>query len=138
MTNTPYGIRFHIDHNGFSPFVLTWEEAQEEVDARGDLRIRLEGDALQTEETVGIRVQLSDPSVNGTYGDLTFVEGVAETRLAAHATVVAADLPASLRYQVTVPDALGNDRSRSGTGCGHHVASVSAGHGRRSGCTGNG
>lgn len=105
VTNTPYGIRFHIDHNGFSPFVLTWEEAQEEVDARGDLRIRLEGDALQTEETVGIRVQLSDPSVNGTYGDLTFVEGVAETRLAAHATVVAADLPASLRYQVTVPDA---------------------------------
>jgi|GEM_PF-5516377 len=50
------------------------------------------------------RVELDDKSINGTFGDMTFTNGVAEFTLATQAAKIAPGLPAGVGYTVTEDD----------------------------------
>ncbi len=62
------------------------------------------------------RVELSDKSVTGEYGDMTFTDGVAEPALKHGESATAAGLPAGVTYTVTETEADQDDYATSSTG----------------------
>ena len=107
-TNT--GISFKIQPGGFSPFVLIWETDSSDggnpnppdTDT-GDLTISkvVAGNAGETNKDFHFAVKLSDISVNATYGDITFVGGVATFTLKHGESKTATGLAAGISYEVT-------------------------------------
>lgn len=74
----------------------------------GDLRIskQVTGEGADPDQLFSFTVTLSDTSINGVYGELTFVNGVASFTLHHGQSVIAVGLPAGTSYTVTedVPD----------------------------------
>lgn len=68
-------------------------------------------------------VTLSDTEINGTYGDMTFENGVAEFTLKDNETKTAVDLPAGIKYTVTEKEADQNGYITTSTGA---VGKISA------------
>ncbi len=63
------------------------------------------GDAGDKDKAFHFTVTLSDKTVNGTYGDMEFVNGVAELSLKHGETADASGLPAGITYTVTEAEA---------------------------------
>ena len=72
----------------------------------GDLIVQkiIAGNAASTNKEYNFKVTLSDTSINGLYGDMTFVNGVAEFTLKGGERVFAKNLPAGVKYTVTEDD----------------------------------
>ena len=72
----------------------------------GDLIVQkiIAGNAASINKEYNFKVTLSDTSINGLYGDMTFVNGVAEFTLKGGERVFAKDLPAGVKYTVTEDD----------------------------------
>ncbi len=62
------------------------------------------------------RVELSDKTVNGAYGGMTFTDGVAEFTLKHGESVTATGLPAGITYTVTETEANADDYTTGSTG----------------------
>lgn len=101
ITKDEYGITFDVPTAGFSPFVLTWE-----TDAPGNLSVTktVSGTAGDQERSFDFKAVLSDKSINGTFGDMTFTNGEAAFTLAHGETKTAVGLPAGVSYVVTELD----------------------------------
>ena len=65
----------------------------------------VEGNAADKKKEFTFRVTLSDRSINGRYGDMNFVNGVATFKLCHGQTLSALDLPANITYVVEELDA---------------------------------
>ena len=74
------------------------------------------GPGSDTEQAFHFTVTLSDTSINGTYGDLTFVNGVAELSLRHGEEKTAAGLPAGIAYMVTEAEANQNGYTTTAAG----------------------
>ncbi len=73
----------------------------------GGLRVTkiVRGNAGDPEKDWHFRVELGDKSINGTYGEMTFTDGVAEFTLKHGESKTAQDLPAGIEYTVTESEA---------------------------------
>ena len=73
----------------------------------GDLEVtkKVTGTAGDTEKEFNFTVTLSDTSINGTYGDMTFEDGVATFTLKHGESKTATGLPADVTYTVTETEA---------------------------------
>ena len=72
----------------------------------GDLIVQkiIAGNAASTNKEYNFKVELSDTSINGLYGDMTFVNGIAVFTLNGGERVFAKNLPAGVKYTVTEDD----------------------------------
>ncbi len=72
----------------------------------GDLRVEkfVKGNAADKTKKFTFIVTLSDASINGKYGDMTFKNGIATIKLADRETAVAKKLPAGISYSVVEED----------------------------------
>lgn len=59
------------------------------------------GDLADPNQVFNLRVSLDDPTIEGTYGQMTFVAGVANLSLKAGQTVQACGLPSGIRFQIS-------------------------------------
>ncbi len=93
------------------------EEVPKFVNIRntGDLKVTktVTGSAGEKEKEWHFTVELSDATINGTYGDMTFVNGVAEFTLKHGESKTATGLPPGITYTVTEVEA--NDDSYATT-----------------------
>ena len=105
-----------------SPPSVTWEPQEQTVDGTGTGVLTAQLDVLpqegtddpsnpggagtETPVTAMVEVTLSDTSINGIYGELTFANGVASFSLGHGQSVIAVGLPAGVSYMVSedVPD----------------------------------
>ncbi len=62
------------------------------------------GSGSHSETTFNFTVTLSDTSINGPYGGMTFKDGVAEVEIAGGASVTATGLPTGITYKVEEDD----------------------------------
>ncbi len=74
------------------------------------------GNAADSTQAFDFTVTLNDTSVSGTYGDMTFTDGIAAFSLKGGESRTAADLPAGIGYTVTEADysADGYETAKSG------------------------
>lgn len=74
--------------------------------AYSSLQVRklVEGDAASTTDDFSFKVELSDTTITGTYGDMEFANGVAEFKLSHAQSKTAKDLPVGVRFTVTESD----------------------------------
>ena len=72
----------------------------------GSLRVtkRVSGTAGDTGRRFRFTLTLSDTSINGTYGEMEFVNGVAEIRLRHGESATASGLPAGIGYRISEED----------------------------------
>lgn len=101
VENTQQGIRFHIPAAGFSPFVLAWDTPS--VPQRfGSLTVSktVDGTGGDPESAFSFTIMLGDTSISGTYGDMTFEDGVARFTLRHGESRTASGLPADVNYLV--------------------------------------
>lgn len=84
----------------------------------GDLRVEKEvtGSDGQKNRDFTFTVTLDDPTINGVYGDMEFVDGVAEFTLRHGQSATAEDLPAGLGYTVVEREANTNRYRTTYTG----------------------
>ncbi len=103
-TTTPSGETGTVPKNG------TAEAKFKNDKPAGDLEVekRVTGTGDKTKEW-HFRVELSDTGINGTYGDMTFTNGVAEFTLKHGETKTATGLPAGVTYTVTELEANQDD-----------------------------
>ncbi len=90
-----------ITENGFAEAMFINTKDKEEK--YGDLSVTktVTGEGYDPAQQFNFTVTLSDSSVNGQYGDMNFVGGVASFTLTAGQTAYAAQLPADIFYTVT-------------------------------------
>ena len=69
----------------------------------GDLKVTkvLDGNATSPNDSFGFKVELSDKTITGTYGDMSFEKGVATFNLTGGTSKTAKDLPENVTYTVT-------------------------------------
>ena len=90
------------------------------------------GSAGDTEWKWTFTVRLGDTSINGAYGDMTFVDGVATFRLRHGESVKATGLPAGVTYVVTEAEANQDGYATAATG---DTGTISGGRTARAGFT---
>ena len=90
------------------------------------------GNAGDTEREWTFTVRLGDTSINGAYGDMTFVDGVATFRLRHGESVEATGLPAGVTYVVTEAEANQDGYATAATG---DTGTISGGRTARAGFT---
>lgn len=61
----------------------------------------ISGDRANAEDEFSFRVELADRTINGTYGEMQFVNGIAEFSLKADESIIATKLPAGMAYTVS-------------------------------------
>jgi hypothetical protein len=74
----------------------------------GDLSVSkvIEGNGASAHDEFTFKVTLADNTINGTYGDMEFVDGVATFKLHGGESVTAKDLPKNIEYTVEETDSL--------------------------------
>ena len=90
------------------------------------------GSAGDTEREWTFTVRLGDTGINGAYGDMTFVDGVATFRLRHGESVKASGLPAGVAYVVTEAEANQDGYATAATG---DTGTISGGRTARAGFT---
>ena len=93
----------YIGQTGTIPKDDTADAAVENTRKLGDLEVTktvVSSTAADKTKEFSFRVTLSDTAVSGTYGDMTFTDGVAEFTLADGGTRSATGLPAGITYTV--------------------------------------
>lgn len=98
LSNTTAGI-FDVTAPATAEFTNTRS-------AVGNLSVtkRISGDAAVSISSFDATVTLSDKNISGTYGDMTFINGVAAIKLEADQTLIATGLPNGVKYTVTEAD----------------------------------
>ena len=99
-------VVFQIGSTGFSPFAVVWKDAEEPVQQTGSLTVTKQatGEGADAQKAFDITVTLSDTTINGTYGDMTFANGVATVALKAGTSATATGLPAGVTFTVSEAD----------------------------------
>ncbi|MCD8121432.1 MAG: VWA domain-containing protein [Clostridiales bacterium] len=89
----------------------------DEEEETGDLTVTkvVTGSGGSTTKEFTFKVTLDDTSINGTYGDMTFTDGVATFTLKSGESKTATGLPAGIGYTVTETAASGYTTSVDGT-----------------------
>ena len=102
--------------------------------ATGSLAVSktVSGSAGDTERAWTFTVRLGDTGINGAYGDMTFVDGVATFRLRHGESVKASGLPAGVAYVVTEAEANQDGYATAATG---DTGTISGGRTARAGFT---
>ena len=102
--------------------------------ATGSLAVSktVSGSAGDTERAWTFTVRLGDTGINGAYGDMTFVDGVATFRLRHGESVKATGLPAGVTYVVTEAEANQDGYATAATG---DTGTISGGRTARAGFT---
>ena len=90
------------------------------------------GNTGDTERAWTFTVRLGDTGINGAYGDMTFVDGVATFRLRHGESVKATGLPAGVTYVVTEAEANQDGYATAATG---DTGTISGGRTARAGFT---
>lgn len=113
ITKGEYGISFDVAPAGFSPFVLTWKTVNP-----GNLSVTktVSGTAGDKNSSFNFEVSLSDKTISGKFGGMTFTEGKATFQLKHGETLVAEGLPAGVQYVVTELDQNKNGYSTTSVG----------------------
>ncbi|MDR3766535.1 MAG: Cna B-type domain-containing protein, partial [Butyricicoccus sp.] len=97
LREDPVPTGYQVSYNG-------WDITnQKEGESFGSLRVTKEvtGTGAEYDRAFSFTVTLDDWSINGTYGDMTFVRGVANFTLKHGQAVTAAGLPEGTAYTVT-------------------------------------
>lgn len=113
ITKGEYGIKFDVGPAGFSPFVLTWSTVNP-----GNLSVTktVSGTAGDKSSSFSFEVSLSDKTINGQFGDMTFAAGTASFQLKHGETILAEGLPAGVQYSVIELDQNKNGYSTTSVG----------------------
>ncbi len=84
----------------------------------GDLTVSkvVAGNAGDTSKAFSFTVKLSDNTINGNYGDMTFADGAATFTLKHNEQKTASGLPAGITYEVTETEANQNGYTTTSTG----------------------
>lgn len=93
--------------------------AEEGTDkANGSLSVakKVTGNGADTSKAFDFTVMLSDTSISGTYGDMTFSKGVATFKLSHGKSATATGLPAGIKYTVTEASANQDGYTTTATG----------------------
>ena len=111
-------VVFEIGSGGFSPFALVWH-----TPAGGSLTVSktVSGDGGERDRDWHFTVTLDDATISGTYGSMTFEQGVSRFTLRHEQHVTAANLPAGMGY--TVSEAEANTDGYQTTSV-HHVGKI--------------
>lgn len=117
ITVTENHIVFTVHPAGFSPFGLVWENGGGGK-GTGKLAVSktVSGVGGDTGKAFHFTVTLDDAAISGQYGEMTFVNGVADFTLTHGQTVTAESLPAGTVYKVTEAEAGMEGYSTSFTG----------------------
>lgn len=117
ITVTENHIVFTVHPAGFSPFGLVWEN-EGGGKGTGELAVSktVSGVGGDTGKAFHFTVTLDDAAISGQYGEMTFVNGVADFTLTHGQTVTAESLPAGTVYKVTEAEAGMEGYSTSFTG----------------------
>ncbi|MBC5649063.1 DUF7601 domain-containing protein [Christensenella tenuis] len=113
-------VVFHLTGNqtsgSFSPFAVYWKEKVPET-GTGSLSVSLtlSGNGAEPNREFGFTVTLNDSGISGTYGDMTFINGVASFALKGGESILAVGLPEGTAYEVTQENAEGYSVRSSGT-----------------------
>ncbi len=115
----PDGARYEIRENAYPEFITEISGAAEglmtssgatvsftNTRVTGSLSVvnSVSGNAADPNKDFTLHVQLSDPSISGTYGGMTFVGGYAQFTLRHGQSLTAQGLPAGVGYIVTEDD----------------------------------
>lgn len=107
-TPTDAGVKFHLEENDFGPCALIWTKSEPvpPEDGTGNLTISktVSGNGGSTTKAFTFTVTLGDDSINGTYGDLVFENGVAVFTLKHGESKTASGLPAGTHYTTRESD----------------------------------
>lgn len=106
--------------DGFSPFALAWPAS-----ATGSLSVSktVSGSAGETDREFKFTVTLSDDSIDGSYGDMSFTKGTATFSLKHGQSKTASGLPEGITYEVTEAEANKDGYVTSSTGASGTVVS---------------
>ena len=106
--------------DGFSPFALAWPAS-----ATGSLSVSktVSGSAGETDREFNFTVTLSDDSIDGSYGDMSFTKGAATFSLKHGQSKTASGLPEGITYEVTEAEANKDGYVTSSTGASGTVVS---------------
>ena len=106
--------------DGFSPFALAWPAS-----ATGSLSVSktVSGSAGETDREFKFTVTLSDDSIDGSYGDMSFTKGAATFSLKHGQSKTASGLPDGITYEVTETEANKDGYVTSSTGASGTVVS---------------
>lgn len=106
--------------DGFSPFALAWPAS-----ATGSLSVSktVSGSAGETDREFKFTVTLSDDSIDGSYGDMSFTKGAATFSLKHGQSKTASGLPEGITYEVTEAEANKDGYVTSSTGASGTVVS---------------
>ena len=106
--------------DGFSPFALAWPAS-----ATGSLSVSktVSGSAGETDREFNFTVTLSDDSIDGSYGDMSFTKGAATFSLKHGQSKTASGLPDGITYEVTEAEANKDGYVTSSTGASGTVVS---------------
>lgn len=117
ITVTENHIVFTVHPAGFSPFGLVWEN-EGGGKGTGELAVSktVSGVGGDTGKAFHFTVTLDDAAISGQYGEMTFINSVADFTLTHGQTVTAESLPAGTVYKVTEAEAGIEGYSTSFTG----------------------
>lgn len=109
VVETPVPEGYEAVYNGF-------DVTNSSVETVGSLRVtkQVVGSEGETDREFSFTVTLGDSSINGVYGDMTFVNGVASITLRHGQSVVATGLPAGVHYDVNETAVDGYEISATG------------------------
>ena len=128
-TSLPTGISYYIEEanaegfsiskNGYAGTISTTKSTAVFTNTRGtgDLKLEctLESDlATDANQEFTFTVTLGGTYISGTYGDITFANGVATVQLKGGESATATSLPTTLTYTITEADAEGFSISKNG------------------------
>ena len=123
ITNTEAGISFSVDPGDFSPYVLYWEVkgASGDISVGKDVQEPSRRVSVKKSEPFEMRLTIYtedgnnvETRLNGIYGDVTFVNGVAEFGMYQGENVRITGLPAGLHYKLE--EIIGTDPADPGYG----------------------
>lgn len=97
------GVTTSVEDNNV---IVTLKNKLEQVKATGSLTVSktVAGNAGDQQKAFNFTVRLSDTSINGTFGDMTFTDGVATFTLKHGESKTATGLPAGITYTVAEDD----------------------------------
>ena len=146
ISNIPSGTRFafaETEHEGYAVEIMEWiggeptilpagDTAEDLIldrdreftvhnkpeEKTGDLTVTktVEGDAADKAKAFRFTVTLSDKTINGAYGDMSFTDGVATFTLKHGESKTAKDLPNGITYEVTEEDYTSDGYATAKTG----------------------
>ena len=128
-TTTSTGVNGTITENETTAFFVNAKDDERPDPDKGNLQVTkyVTGSRGDYSRDFPFEVELSDKTISGIYGDMTFQDGVSNFTLRDNESKTATGLPTGISYTVTETDAYGHSVSYSGrTGTIPHGGTASA------------